>query len=72
MYTILWEKKMILTIYIHLNNRYRLTTHIEDEIGETTVTIFEKAAQVLIKKSWSTLTIDEEFTNPSVIPLIIE
>ena len=63
---------MTMTIYTHLNNRYRLTTHIEDETGEITVTIFGTAAQVLIKKPCSTLTIDERFTDPSVIPPIIE
>ena len=36
------------------------------------VTLFGKAAQILIKRVCSTLTIDEGFTDPSVIPPIIE
>ena len=65
-------KIIILTTYKYLNGRYRLTTHIEDDTGETMVTIFGKAAQILIKKPCSTLTIDEGFTDPLVIPPIIE
>ena len=57
---------------MYLNNRYRLTTQIEDETGETMVTIFGKTAQVLIKNPCSTLTMDEGFTEPSVILPIIE
>ena len=65
-------KKNIQIICICANNRYRLNTNIEDETGQTTVTIFGKAAQVLVKKPCSTLTIDEGFTDASIIPPTIE
>ena len=54
------------------NNRYRLNTQIEDDTGGITVTIFGKAAQRLIKKPCSAMTIDEGFTDPSIIPPAIE
>ena len=62
----------MLTIYKYINDRYRLNTQIEDETGETMVTIFGKAAQILVKKLCSALTIDDGFTDLLVIPLAIE
>lgn len=62
------KKITILINYYHIYHRYRLNTLIEDNTGDMYITIFGRAAQALIKKSCSTLTIDEGFTKSSIIP----
>jgi len=52
--------------------RYRLNAEIQDTTGNMTITIFGRAAQALIKKPCSALTIDEGFTDPYIIPPAID
>lgn len=61
-----WLTTSINCCYIYY--RYRLITLIEDDTGNMDVTIFDRAAQALIKKPCSTLTINEGFTHPFTIP----
>lgn len=49
-----------------------MITHIEDEIGHITVIIFRWTAQTIIKKPYSTLTINEGYIDSSEIPPIID
>ena len=49
-----------------------LNTHIEDDSGETKITIFSRTAQILIKKPCSMLTFDERYTDQAIIPPTIE
>ena len=52
-------------------NRYKISARIEDNTGRMNIVMFGKTVQSLINKPCSILTIQEGYTDPTIVPPIL-